>query len=790
MKKLIILLSIFLTSNCSILPELAGAVDPTVLDPVNGLLFEKRSGLSYIFFSKEQHVLIKNNNEAVNSYYKLLQGESYREDVITYKLDGWGSYDGQYIGVYLKKNARGTALGIVIQKSRSLARNAAKNLEKSTDIKDVDLGKVLQSPALYTLSATSPIVKTSVAGIFKPDNNNLFISINELTPEHQVNHAKLLKTTKKNDGSLDLETFNLTFAKNVSDISTIYQYTKGSEVVLIGIKFDLNNEFPRLEIIEKIINPINNPINLEIAKLENELNEIIAWEYGFFNTIRILDSSLTPFLNKKFTEFISHSTTRYNPLNTSHWFFNGTEDSVRITRNYNFFYIEEDYLLGPTSQNGIFKLIDFRHDEVQTYSEKFLNITEKSGISTVLIANTIDGFNNPIVKVSLKDYDTLTPQSINFSSLPEISNPTLGINNTGAKIAGRSSFQAFVDTATSTIHLVGGYTNSGATPSSIPQYLIGTRKLQDVYNSIYTIKNITSGTPIYQDTTLTLNHLPDRDFQQMVGATSKKSPKYTKEIFWVYGAGAVGNDKFSFNNNINNVWNTTFVQETRLRNRYHQSMVTHNNTLFIMGGTYSLDPIAAIGSPTIYGTYTNDIIIASTLNSISWRSLTSKAEWTSRVHSRVFSIGKTLVLVGGIVMNASGIPSPTNDVWISENNGTNWIQRHPGGTPSTSSTTLGGAPPVQNSNFEGPLAGTEYNGIIYLLDSTTRSLFYSSDKGINWFKSDKGFEINPSTPLYSAQLIGVNDQLILIGGQLVPRATIIGGPHNMESKIYRLKINI
>ena len=201
MKKLIILLSIFLTSNCSILPELAGAVDPTVLDPVNGLLFEKRSGLSYIFFSKEQHVLIKNNNEAVNSYYKLLQGESYREDVITYKLDGWGSYDGQYIGVYLKKNARGTALGIVIQKSRSLARNAAKNLEKSTDIKDVDLGKVLQSPALYTLSATSPIVKTSVAGIFKPDNNNLFISINELTPEHQVNHAKLLKTTKKNDKS-------------------------------------------------------------------------------------------------------------------------------------------------------------------------------------------------------------------------------------------------------------------------------------------------------------------------------------------------------------------------------------------------------------------------------------------------------------------------------------------------------------------------------------------------------------------------------------------------------------
>ena len=52
MKKISILFLLLITSYCTIIPSFSGAVDPTVLDPVSGLIFERTGDVSFVFFSK------------------------------------------------------------------------------------------------------------------------------------------------------------------------------------------------------------------------------------------------------------------------------------------------------------------------------------------------------------------------------------------------------------------------------------------------------------------------------------------------------------------------------------------------------------------------------------------------------------------------------------------------------------------------------------------------------------------------------------------------------------------
>ncbi len=779
MKKVFILLSLLITSFCTIIPPVSGIVDPTILDPVSGLLFEKAGGLSYIFFSKEQHVLIHNANGGINSYYKLLEGEAYRDNVITYKLEGWGSYNDNYLGIFM----RGTELGITIQNSRILAINATKNLESATGNKDVTSGTKLDSPALYTLHVLSPIIKTSAAGIFRPEDNE-YLSITALNPSQFV-HAKLLKSIKNGDSFSSTE-HDLRFVESLSDISAIYEYSG----TVLGIKFDFYNEFPRLQILEKPFTGDNR--GEVIANLKRDLENVFTWEYAFFSSLRVLDSSLAPYLDKTFIEFISQVQDSYNPLKTSRWFFNKEEDSIRITRTYGDIFTEEDYLIGPTSTSGVFELLDFRNDSSQTYSDKFLTITSEGNISTVTIANTEDDFNNPIFQTRLKPIEDVSPFTITLANLRKIENSVLGHvlepdgTPTTAPINGRSGFQAYVESDTGIIHLVGGYTNAGSFFSNIPKTGSGTVSLlQAVYNNIYTIKNIRNATTATLNSSanglvLSSTAAHQLGFQQMVGATTKQSQTHTKDVFWSYGTGAIRDDRFSFNN-IGTTWNTSDVR-TPFRQRYHSSIVAHNNHLYIMGGT--IDSTLA----PLHGTFDNTIYISDVRSSrpSSWRSIqTSGTIWTPRIHSRVFSIGKTLVLVGGMTQtSANDVAIPTNDVWTSTNNGTNWNPVNNGLTPDPNAPAGSVAPPKPHQNG-GPLVGTAHNGIIYLLDPQTRDIYYSSNKGVDWFKATTGFATNPQEPLYGAQLVAYKDELILIGGQT---ETGTATTDFMEKNIYKLRI--
>ena len=823
MKKTLILFLVLLTSSCTILTSYSGAVDPTVLDPVSGLLFERTGDVSYIFFSKEQYVLIENKNHSVNSYYKLLNGEVYRDDVVTYQLDGWGSYDGQYIGLYIETDENHqiteedpfpeTKLGITLQNNRTLAINATKNLGSSSSSRDVTVGKELQSTALYTLKVLSPVVKTSAAGIFKPDENT-FLSIKNLTPEHPANHAILVKSEKdKDNGTLTSVEYALTYdpTPNLSDNSAIYHYNTDGKLYLIGVKFDFdfNSDFPRLQIIERETPP--DLLGVAIANLELELNNVITWEYGFFSFLRVLDNSLDPFKDILFIQFVP-TLKVYNPLVTSRWFINSTEDSIRISTTTNSTYTEEDYLIGPTSIGGVFELIDFRNnDEAQMYSGKFFTITSEGDVTTegnivtALIADTMDGFDKAIVTNQLKRINDVTPWPLALQNKTTIENLKLGELSPGIAIPGRSGFQAYVETDTDIIHLVGGYTNSGVFSSGIPRiWETDQTDLQKIYNAVWTITGIGAGDPVSADSGLKLSSddvfVP---FQQMVGAVTKKTPARPYDIFWSYGAStdsihpSQNKDRFSYNNTTIKNWNTFGLNKDFFRGKHHSAMVAHNNSLYIMGGTCSLDAIKNITVQTteIPGEFKNDIYITPTINTVSvntWRSLpTTGTIWSPRVHSRVFSIGKTLVLVGGIDGGSGNTvtPTPVNDVWISENNGTNWTQ-----TRSSTPPTAGG-PPKQASIHDGPLIGTVHGGIIYLLDPLTRNVSYSPNKGLDWYKSPLGFELDTPTALYGAQLVAIKDELILIGGQTVVgdiagKDTTAEGATAMESKIYKSKIDI
>ena len=793
MKKIFILFLILTTSACTVLPSFSGAVDPKILDPVNGLLFKKAGGLSYIFFSEEQAVLIQNTKGGINSYYKLLNGEVYRDDVITYQLDGWGSYGGNYIGIYMQKTGQKTELGITIQSSRSLAINATKGLASATGILDVTQGETLQSPALYTLNALSPVVKTSAAGIFKPDENS-FLSITDLDPGNHSIHAKLIESTKKPDGTLDSTTHNLKFVngnadegvKLLSGVSTIYQYTDTS-TFLVGVRFDLSSEFPRLQIIKRSYSAGGDRA-LAIAGLVQELNNVVAWEYSFFTSLRVLDSSLAPFLDNTFVQFTSGSSHLYHPFNTSRWHFNKKEDSIRITRSYGNDFTEEDYLIGPTLTSGVFELIDFRNDGTQTFSRKFLTITSSANvsapgtISTVTIANTENGFNNPIFKAELKLIsDDLNPTSLDFYKYSPIPQFLLGpAGSDSAPIDGRSGFQAYIESDTGTIHLAGGYTNlkGGYLPSGIPRRVSSTTAaLQTVDNRIWTIENITGTTPKAQlnDLRLFPNPTAGLDFQQMIGATTKKSQTRPRDVFWAFGAGAIKDTKFSYYINNAAKWNISEVKV--FEKSYHQAMVAHNNMVYIMGGTTSSIPSTTVTEPETFGTFNNKIYTTVAGNPASWEKLTTHTTeiWSPRVHARVFSVGKTLVLVGG--MTGTTAPTPANDVWTSENNGTNWIE-----TPVTSTIK----PPIQTDIHGGPLMGTVHNGVIYLLNES-RELFYSSDKGLNWYEANADFSGGGGGPkLYGAQLVAFKDYLILIGGQTSPSTST--SSDIMEKKIYTLKV--
>ena len=797
MKKAFILFLLLITSFCTILPSSSDPVDPTILDPFSGLLFGEDSRLSYIFFSKDQHVLIENKNESesgsenksINSYYKLLNGELYRSNVISYKLEGWGSYNAYYIGIYMRETTLGTELGITVQKSRTLAINAARALETSTSIKEVALGTPLQSAALYTFSALNPIVKTSVAGIFKPLDNRFF-SITDLTPTENF-HAIYIKSTKLPNGSFESKEYELTFETNISDSTTIYKYHAGQDVFLIGIKFDFNDEFPRLQIIEdKREN--NSTLLSDIRNLELKLSTIIAWEYSFFTSLRVLDNSLEPYFTHTLIEFDPDKTLKYDPLHTSLWYFNKDEDSIRVTRRYENVFTEEDYLIGPTPVSGVFELIDFRNDGTQTYSKKFFtitsegNITDPNTLSTITIADTIDGFDNPIFNTSLQKLEDVTPSPIKVTP-NSILVAQLGKDANDELIAGRFGFQAYVESDTDTIHIIGGYTNIGSLPSHIPQTIGNTGDLQAVFNDVWTIKNVLSGTPQYDDTTLDLAQTGKAHFQQMIGATTKKSQTRANDVFWAYGAGAVRDDKFSFNNNTPPKWDT-FVLDNKFNLKFHTAMVAHNNSLYILGGA-STDSVTSDTGTLKYGEFQNTILVTSTRNNVTastWQVLRSSNPnatdiWTPRIHSRVFSIGKTMVLVGGMKQDANGfVSNPTNDVWTSEDNGTNWNIVNTGRVPDPTAPEGSVAPPKQATKNDGPLIGTEHNGIIYLLDPATRNVFYSSNKGKDWFKSPLGFETTPSKPLYGAQLVGVKDSLILIGGQTAD---------GMESNMYINKIS-
>ena len=828
MKKTLILFLVLISSSCTIIPSFSGAVDPTVLDPVSGLLFERTGDLSYIFFSKEQYVLIENKNHSVNSYYKLLNGEVYRDDVVTYQLDGWGSYDKQFIGLYIEteenpqiteeKPFPDTKLGITLQNSRALAINATKNLGSSSSRRDVTLGTKLQSSALYTLKALSPVVKTSAAGIFKPDENT-FLSIKDLTPEGNT-HAVLVKSKKdKTTGALVSTEHALTYStpQTVLDSSVVYHYNADGVLYVIGVKFDLDfdSEFPRVQIIERTT-PTDQLV-AGVANLELELSTVTTWEYGFFSFLRVLDNSLDNFKDTLFVEFISENlSSRYNPLSTSRWFINSVEDSIRISTTSKNVYTEEDYLIGPTSQAGVFELIDFRNnDEIQTYSGKFFNIinakdANENDIIVAKIANTADSFDKAILTNKLRKIDVMTPWPIELKNKTTIDSPKLGALPDGTTaIPGRSGFQAYVDSDTDTIHLIGGYTNSGVFPSGIPRiHEADTSTLQKIYNDIWSIKGMAEGNPVYEDTGLKLlttgGGVPLPAFQQIVGAVTKKTLARPNQIFWAYGAGAdsvssttINTDKFSYKNSANTAWDTFTIRTDYFGGIYHSAMVAHNNTLYIMGGTYSGDSIKnATGNLEVPGDFRNEIYMTSTLNTVtssSWRvlrksTIAGPTIWSPRVHSRVFSIGKTMILVGGIdggntvVLN----PTPVNDVWISEDNGTNWNQTNTGGAPATA-PEIPGPPPKQATIHDGPLIGTVHGGIIYLLDPSTRNVYYSPNKGVDWFKSPIGFEIDGSTPLYGAQLVAIKDELILIGGQTKNGETP-GVAGDMETKIYKLKI--
>ena len=788
MKKVFILFLLLITSFCTIIPSVSGFVDPTILDPIDGMLFGETSGISYMFFSEEQTVLIYNAKGGVNSYYKLLNGEAHNNDVLSYKLDGWGSYGGNYIGIYM----RGTDLGISIQSSRSSAINATKHLGSSTSL-STGITQARIDPALYVLSVLSPVVQTSAAGIFKPDKNN-FLSITDLVPGANF-PAKLVESIQKEDGTHTSTPYNLQIVdlkgNNLSGVSTIYQYIDGtSSVLLIGIKFDFNNKFPRLQIIKRK----GTDLDSSIASLTQELNSVSTWEYSFFSTLRVLDDSLTPYLDKTFIEFITQLANNYNPLTTTRLFFNKKEDSLRVTRTYNNVFTEEDYLIVPTSTSGVSELIDFRNDGTQTFSGKFLTITSDNAIdtegtiSTVTIANTENGFNNPIFKTALKQIKDVTPTGIQFRNLDI--RPTIALGAAG--IDGRSGFQAYVNSVTDNIHLIGGYTTPGYFPSGIPRTENTlTAELQTLYNPEYLIKNIgtspsSTASGLNLDRTILDGNL---GFQQMIGAVTKKSQTRSQDTFWAYGTGAVPKNlrKFSYHDNTTPLWRTTQINADVSLQKYHQAMVAHNTNIYIMGGTSSTAEIGnLVDDPTeTYGIFNNTIYMAPVDNPDAWSLPRTPSDltpiWAPRVHARVFSIGKTLVLVGGMTGGTgSTAPTPVNDVWISENNGTNWSLVNDGVTDPTVVDAV--LPPKQNSIDDGALIGTAHNGIIYLLNNN-RELFYSSNKGKDWYKSGNDFTITPPTPLYGAQLVGFKNELILIGGQ-----TDVKGVGIMEDKIYKLKL--
>ncbi len=189
---------------------------------------------------------------------------------------------------------------------------------------------------------------------------------------------------------------------------------------------------------------------------------------------------------------------------------------------------------------------------------------------------------------------------------------------------------------------------------------------------------------------------------------------------------------------------TQSAASTNLGGRYGAGMVSNGNTLTIMGGT-------------IGGALTKNDVWNSTNNGASWTQVNSSAGWTGRsFFGSVIMPNGDIVIMGGLLYNEYN-SAPSNDVWISYDNGNTWVQKTAhaawAGRMGEGVITIGNT--IYVVGGIGGLTGYG-SSFTYLND-----VWESPDEGATWV------QVSPASNFGGRGLMGIvnyNGNIIVAGG--------------------------
>jgi len=801
-KNMLGLFFILLLGSCSTLTK-TDYFNPDFFVPVVDTLYTL-DNVSYAFYPKEERVLINTKMDPTSSgWYKLEEPTYIGTNSAVFRLSGWGNYNNTFFGIRIipndPKSSSKPSIVTTIQSTEAFAKNVIESLSGS-DSSRLIKGVPLVSPAMFAASSIETWTKTSISGIYNPEDTEFqsFEYENHISAEFKT---KMIVTTPDfEQGTQKVETNELLFVTNVGLTGAVYSYTEtvssSSKHSLLALVLDMNSKEPRANMYYQEMSATGSGIanSVEIKEIMDKITRNVRWEYGVLAIAEKSDGSLIPLgKNVKWT-YVDINNLR-NPQNEETWSFDPNGNTALLTIGGKGTIKDYNYILENTSTSNIFKLLDedpTTQSKYNGYYFAFIMKSDKHFVDFILDRS----LQNVAKKLSDKTgtkYKKYTEAGYKKPQFKVLEVFKFKTNNTDIKLSG-----AGVALVSNDIYVVGGfmdaYNIANVKPWDITNTVIGgstKNTLINVNTTLFKISDLSS--------TLKIEAMPQRLLVPNAGVGGIANKAHMQQgqliplqsglstILYGFGSGGVDpNNVRLYTQNLSAVatqW-TGITVTSPMINRYHFSVIGLSNAIYLYGGIIGKDG-DVVGSVDL----TEPIILKDDF----WKSTDGGTSWTlvkdsitgrGRVHAKLFTIQDDLYIVGGIEPTTGNVMSYTalKDVWKSSDGGKTWTQIE----------DVKGLPITTN----GMIAGTSYGSLLFMVDED-RMLYYSADGGKTWENSLKVFAatVGSNIPtskdqLFGARLIVHDNYLYLIGGQwanLESSDDWKKDQRKIDSNIYRLQ---